>query len=87
MTRWKATTSAVIVVYFYWPKSVGSPNGGNVSGSVGQRRIFRAPEPRASLVAPKSSLSGLPINSPESVDSGLEPRVIEPRGSPERVWG
>ena len=36
VARWKATITAVIVVYFYWPKSVGSANGGHVSVSVGQ---------------------------------------------------
>ena len=42
VARWKAMISAVIVVYFYWTKSVGSANGGHVSVSVGQRRIFSA---------------------------------------------
>ena len=42
VARWKATITAVIVVYLYWPKSVGGPNGGHVSVSVGQRRIFSA---------------------------------------------
>ncbi len=42
VARWKAMISAVIVMYFYWTKSVGSANGGHVSVSVGQRRIFSA---------------------------------------------
>ena len=42
VARWKATITAVIVVYLYCPKSVGSANGGQVSVSVGQRRIFSA---------------------------------------------
>ena len=42
VVRWKATITAVIVVYLYWPKSVGGTNGGHVSVSVGQRRIFSA---------------------------------------------
>ena len=40
VARWKAMISAVIVVYFYWTKSVGSAIGGHVSVSVGQRRIL-----------------------------------------------
>ena len=40
VARWEATITAVILVYFYWPNSVGGPNGGQVSVSVGQRRIF-----------------------------------------------
>ena len=42
VARWKAMISAVIVMYFYWTKSVGSAIGGHVSVSVGQRRIFSA---------------------------------------------
>ena len=42
VARWKATITAVIVVYLYWPKSAAGPNGGHVSVSVGQRRIFSA---------------------------------------------
>ena len=42
VARWKATITAVIVVYLCWPKSAGSANGEHVSVSVGQRRIFSA---------------------------------------------
>ena len=42
VARWKATITAVILVYLYWPKSVGGPNGEHVSVSVGHRRIFSA---------------------------------------------
>ena len=42
VARWKATITAVIVVYLYRPKSVGGLNGGYVSVSVGQRRISSA---------------------------------------------
>ena len=42
VARWEATITAVIVVYLYWPKSVGGTNGGYVSVSVGQRKIFSA---------------------------------------------
>ena len=42
VARLKATITAVIVVYLYRPKSAGGPNGGHVSVSVGQRRIFSA---------------------------------------------
>ena len=42
VVRWKATITAVIVVYLYWPKSAGGPNGGHVSVSVGHRRILSA---------------------------------------------
>ena len=42
VARWKATITAVIVVYLCWPKSAGGPNGEHVSVSVGQRRIFSA---------------------------------------------
>ena len=42
VARWKATITAVIVVYLDCPTSVGSANGGQVSVSVGQRRIFSA---------------------------------------------
>ena len=42
VARWKATITAVILVYLYWPNSVGGPNGGHVSVSVGQCRICSA---------------------------------------------
>ena len=42
VARWKATITAVIMVYLCWPKSAGGPNGEHVSVSVGQRRIFSA---------------------------------------------
>ena len=42
VARWKATITAVILVYLCWPKSAGSANGEHVSVSVGQRRIFSA---------------------------------------------
>ena len=42
VARWKATITAVILVYLCWPKSAGGPNGEHVSVSVGQRRIFSA---------------------------------------------
>ena len=42
VARWKATITAVIVVYLDCPTSAGGPNGGYVSVSVGQRRIFSA---------------------------------------------
>ena len=42
VARWKATITAVIVVYLCRPTSVGSANGGHVSVSVRQRRIFSA---------------------------------------------
>ena len=42
VARWKAMITAVILVYLYWPNSVGGPNGGHVSVSVGHRRIFSA---------------------------------------------
>ena len=42
VARWKATVTAVILVYLCWPKSAGGPNGEHVSVSVGQRRIFSA---------------------------------------------
>ena len=42
VARLKATITAVIFVYLYWPKSAGGPNGEHVSVSVGQRRIFSA---------------------------------------------
>ena len=42
VARWKATITAVIVVYLDCPTSVGSANGGHVSVSVRQRRIFSA---------------------------------------------
>ena len=42
VVRWKATITAVIVVYLYRPKSAGGPNGGHVSVSVGHRRILSA---------------------------------------------
>ena len=42
VARWKATITAVVVVYLDCPTSVGSANGGQVSVSVGQRRIFSA---------------------------------------------
>merc|ERR1711965_576353 len=34
VARWKATITAVIVVYLYRPNSVGGPNGGQVSVSL-----------------------------------------------------
>lgn len=42
VARSKATITAVILVYLYWPKGVGGSNGGHVSVSVGHRRIFSA---------------------------------------------
>ena len=42
VARWKATITAVILVYLCWPISAGSANGEHVSVSVGQRRIFSA---------------------------------------------
>ena len=42
VARWKATITAVIVVYLDCPTSAGGPNGRHVSVSVGQRRIFSA---------------------------------------------
>ena len=42
VARWKATITAVIVVYLDCPTSAASANGGQVSVSVGQRRIFSA---------------------------------------------
>ena len=42
VARWKATITAVILVYLCWPQSAGGANGEHVSVSVGQRRIFSA---------------------------------------------
>ena len=42
VARWKATITAVILMYLCWPKSAGGANGEHVSVSVGQRRIFSA---------------------------------------------
>merc|ERR1711965_1045152 len=42
VARWKATITAVIVVYLDCTISVNSANDGHISVSVGHRRIFSA---------------------------------------------
>ena len=42
VARWKAMITAVILVYLYRSKGAGGLNGGHVSVSVRQRRIFSA---------------------------------------------
>ena len=43
VARWKATVTAVILVYLCWPKSAGGPNGEHVSVSVGLSFFYNFP--------------------------------------------